>query len=76
MKAQAAALFKFSWNGFKHRNRNFFIGRRLGITVCLFEVKLDEPNEVTYATMAAAEKDEDMYGPFDSVADMMEELNA
>ena len=36
----------------------------------------DEPNEVTYATMAAAEKDEDMYGPFDSVADMMEELNA
>lgn len=41
-----------------------------------FEVKLDEPNEVTYATMAAAEKDEDMYGPFDSVADMMEELNA
>ena len=41
-----------------------------------FEVKLDEPNEVTYATMAAAEKDEDMYGPFDSVADMMEALNA
>ena len=41
-----------------------------------FEVKLDEPNEVTYAAMAAAEKDEDMYGPFDSVADMMEALNA
>ena len=41
-----------------------------------FEVKLDEPNEVTYAVMAVAEKDEDMYGPFDSVEEMMEALNA
>ena len=41
-----------------------------------FEVKLDEPNETTYEAMAAAEKDEEMYGPFDSVADMMEALNA
>ena len=41
-----------------------------------FEVRLDEPNETTYAAMKAAENDEDMYGPFDSVADMMEALNA
>lgn len=41
-----------------------------------FEVKLDEPNEVTYEAMAAAENDEEMYGPFDSVAEMMEALNA
>lgn len=40
-----------------------------------FEVKLDEQNEVTYAAMEAAEQDEDMYGPFGSVADMMEALN-
>lgn len=41
-----------------------------------FEVKLDEPNETTYAAMAAAEKGEDMYGPFDSVAELMEALDA
>lgn len=41
-----------------------------------FEIKAnDEPNETTYAAMEAAEND-DMYGPFDSVADMMEALNA
>ena len=34
-----------------------------------FEVRLDEPKK-------AAENDEDMHGPFDSVADMMEALNA
>ena len=39
-----------------------------------FEVKVDEPNAVTYAAMEAAEKGEDMYGPFDSVADLMEAL--
>lgn len=41
-----------------------------------FEVKIDEPNEVTYAAMEAAENDEDMYGPFDSVGALMEALNA
>ena len=35
-----------------------------------------EPNEITYAAMEAAENDEDMHGPFDSVADMMDALNA
>lgn len=42
-----------------------------------FEISGDtEPNEVTYAAMEAAEKDEDMHGPFDSVSDLMEALNA
>lgn len=41
-----------------------------------FEVRLDEPNQTTYAAMEAAEKGEDMYGPFDSVAELMEALNA
>ena len=41
-----------------------------------FEVKIDEPNEVTYAAMEAAENDEDVFGPFDSVGDLMEALNA
>ena len=34
-------------------------------------VKVDEPNAVTYEAMEAAEKGEDMYGPFDSVADLL-----
>lgn len=41
-----------------------------------FEIRLDTPNAVTIAAMEAAEKDEDMYGPFDSVAELMEDLNA
>lgn len=40
------------------------------------EVKVDEPNGGTYAAMVSTEKDEDMYGPFDSVADLMKALNA
>ena len=41
-----------------------------------FDVRLDEPNETTYAAMQAAEDGRDIYGPFDSVADMMRSLNA
>lgn len=41
-----------------------------------FEVRLDEPNEVTYAAMEAAEKETDVYGPFDTVSELMEALNA
>ena len=41
-----------------------------------FDVRLDEPNETTYAAMQAAEDDKDIYGPFDSVEDMMRSLNA
>lgn len=42
----------------------------------LFEVKIDEPNTVTYLAMEAAEKGEDIYGPFDSMAELMEAINA
>ena len=41
-----------------------------------FEIKIDEPNSVTYAAMEAAENEKDMYGPFESVKDLMEALNA
>ena len=41
-----------------------------------FEVRLDEPNETTYAAMQAAEEEEELYGPFESIADFMEALNA
>ena len=40
-----------------------------------FIVSRNIPNSVTLAAMDAAEKDEDVYGPFDSVAELMEALN-
>ena len=41
-----------------------------------FEVKLDEPNETTYKAMDDAENDRDMHGPYNSVKELMEALNA
>ena len=39
-----------------------------------FEVKIDEPNETTYKAMESSQNNEDLYGPFDSVKDLMSEL--
>ncbi len=41
-----------------------------------FSISRNVPNAVTQAAMQAAENDEDIYGPFDSVEALMEELNA
>ena len=41
-----------------------------------FKVKLEEPNATTYKAMEKAEKREDVYGPFNSVEEMMKALNA
>ena len=41
-----------------------------------FEVKVNEPNEITYKAMADAENDRDMHGPYNSVKELMEALNA
>ena len=41
-----------------------------------FSIGRDVPNETTLKAMDDAESGEDMYGPFDSVAEMMEALNA
>ncbi len=38
--------------------------------------KLYEPNELTYQAIENAENDVDMYGPFDTISEMMEALNA
>lgn len=75
LKTQAAALFK-SLGMDLSTATGIFYRQALKCHGLPFEVKLDDPNEVTYAVMAAAEKDEDMYGPFDSVEEMMEALNA
>ena len=41
-----------------------------------FDVTVSEPNATTYATIESSEKGEDVYGPFDTVEEMMESLNA
>lgn len=41
-----------------------------------FVISKNVPNVVTQAAMEAAENDEDMYGPFDSVDALREALNA
>ena len=41
-----------------------------------FQVSKNVPNAVTLAAMDAAEKGEDLYGPYDRVSDLVEALNA
>ncbi len=41
-----------------------------------FELTTEIPNDTTIAAMTAAERGESIYGPFDSVKDVMEALNA
>lgn len=41
-----------------------------------FSITRKTPNEATMAALEAAEKGEDMIGPFNSVEDLMEALNA
>ena len=65
LKAQAAALFK-SLGMDLSTATGIFYRQALRYHGLPFEVKLDEPNEVTYEAMAAAENDEEMYGPFDN----------
>ena len=75
LKAQAAALFKDLGMDLSTAT-GIFYRQALRCHGLPFEVKLDEPNETTYAALADAEKDDEMYGPFDSVAELMEALNA
>ena len=41
-----------------------------------FQVSKNGPDAQTLAAIDAAEKDDDVYGPFDSVSSLMEALNA
>ncbi len=41
-----------------------------------FELTTEVPNSTTLAAMDSAEKKKDVYGPFDSVDELMEALNA
>lgn len=75
LKAQATALFKALGMDLSTAT-GIFYRQALRCHGLPFEVKLDEPNETTYAALADAEKGDEMYGPFDSVAELMEALNA
>lgn len=55
---------------------NIFLRQSIRESGIPFVIHREEPNAVTIAAMDAAERDEDVYGPFDSVADLMEALNA
>lgn len=75
LKRQATALFK-SLGMDLSTATGIFYRQALRYHGLPFDVRIDEPNEVTYAAMEAAEKGDDVYGPFDSVAELMEALNA
>lgn len=75
LKAEASALFKALGMDLSTAT-GIFYRQALRCRGLPFEVKIDEPNEVTYAAMEAAERDEEMYGPFDSIEELMEALNA
>ena len=55
---------------------NVFLRQAIRYKGFPFDVTLNTPNDVTLSAMEAAENDEDMYGPFDSVESLMEALNA
>ena len=75
LKSQADALF--SELGMSLSTAfNIFLRQSVREQQLPFSVTKNVPNAVTVAAMEAAERDEDMYGPFDSVSDLMEALNA
>ena len=75
LKAQAAALFKALGMDLSTAT-GIFYRQALRCHGLPFEVKIDEPNTTTYEAMESAEKEDDLHGPFDSVDELMEALNA
>ena len=55
---------------------NIFLRQSVREQQLPFAVSKHAPNLITLAAMDAAEKDEDVYGPFDTVDALMEALNA
>ena len=74
LKAQAAELFK-SLGLYLSTATGIFYRQALRCRGLPFEVRLD-PNEETYAAMEAAENDKDLEGPFDSMSELIEALDA
>lgn len=74
LKSQASDLFK-SLGLDLSTATGIFYRQALRCHGLPFEVKIDEPNEVTYAAIEAADNN-DVEGPFDSIEELMEALNA
>lgn len=55
---------------------NIFLKQSIYERSIPFTIRRELPNETTLRAMDDAENGENMYGPFDSVAEMMEALNA
>ena len=55
---------------------NIFLRQSVREQQIPFNISKNVPNATTLSAMDAAEKDEDVYGPFNSVSDLMEALNA
>lgn len=75
IKEQASALFK-SLGLDLSTATNIFYHQAIQHNGIPFEVKNEEPNEITYKVLKEAEDDENLYGPFKTVNELMEELNA
>ena len=75
LKKQADALF--SELGMNLTTAfNIFLRQSVREQQIPFKISKNIANAVTLAAMDAAEKGEDLYGPYDSVSDLMEALNA
>lgn len=75
VKEQAEALF--SELGLNLSTAfNIFLRQSIWEQGIPFTISRCEPNAETLAAMAAAEREEELYGPFDSAEAVMEALNA
>lgn len=75
LKEQAAILFKDLGLDLSTAT-GLFYRQALRCHGIPFEIKLEEPNETTYQAMEEAEKGNKLHGPFNTVKDFMESLNA
>ncbi|MBR1497051.1 MAG: type II toxin-antitoxin system RelB/DinJ family antitoxin [Oscillospiraceae bacterium] len=75
IKKQADALFEDMGISLSAA-LNLFLAQSVREQSLPFAAGKDVPNAITLAAMDAAEQDEDLYGPFDSVEALMEALNA
>lgn len=73
LKAQASELFEALGLDLSTAT-GIFYRQALRCHGLPFEAKIDEPNETTYKAMESAQNSEDLYGPFDSVKDLMSDL--
>ena len=73
LKEQASELFKALGLDLS-ATTGIFYRQALRCHGLPFDVKTDEPNETTYKAMESAKKNEDIYGPFDSVKDLISNL--